>query len=145
MIKLQDVFTYCSKTIKKKAIWLVSNIAANSEADAIALTKFKIMSNLVFAGRDPAHDMRYEAIFAISNIVYNIKDKGNLKELLNLDLMTLLLERLENDDDSGPFCSLILTIVGIILDRSEDAKQIFFRLEGNLILQVLQISPSEEI
>ena len=68
-----------------------------------------------------------------------------MEELLKLDLMTLLLERLENDYDSGPICSLILATVGTLLERSEDAKQIFFRLEGNLILEVLQISPSVQI
>jgi hypothetical protein len=145
MLKLQDVFTYCTKIIRKEALWLVSNIAANSEADAIALTKYTIMSNLMFAGRDTAHDMRKEAIWAISNIVYNIKDKANLDELLKHDLMTLLLERLQYDNDSGPICSMTLTTVGIILERSENAKQVFFRLGGDQILEDVQISPYHEI
>jgi hypothetical protein len=32
---LKKVFTYCSMHVRKDAFWLVSNIAANSEQDAI--------------------------------------------------------------------------------------------------------------
>lgn len=34
---LKKVFTYCTKQTRKEALWLVSNIAANSEADSLAL------------------------------------------------------------------------------------------------------------
>ena len=52
------------------------------------------MTNLIFAGRDTAHDMRKEAIWAISNVTYLIKDDAIIEQLLSQDLMTLLLERL---------------------------------------------------
>ena len=53
-----------------------------------------MMTNILFAGRDTAHDMRKEAIWAISNIIYNIKDERVHKNLIEKDLMTLLIERL---------------------------------------------------
>jgi hypothetical protein len=39
MAKIRNIFTYCTKLIRKEALWLVSNIAANSEADAILIAK----------------------------------------------------------------------------------------------------------
>ena len=42
-----------------------------------------MMTNLIFAGRDNAHDMRKEAIWAISNVVYLIKDEGIIDQMLS--------------------------------------------------------------
>ena len=39
MAKIRNIFTYCTKIIRKEALWLVSNIAANSEAEAVLIAK----------------------------------------------------------------------------------------------------------
>ena len=39
MTRIQNVFTYCTKQVRKETMWLVSNIAANSEQDAMIVAK----------------------------------------------------------------------------------------------------------
>ena len=73
---------------------MVSNIAANSEADAMIIAKSPLMTNLTIAMRDTAHEMRKEAVWAISNVVYNVKDADSIRKLIESEIMTLLLERL---------------------------------------------------
>jgi hypothetical protein len=104
-----------------------------------------MMTNILFAGRDSAHDMRKEALWAISNIIYNIKDQQTLKDLIERDLMTLILERLQHDADSGPICSMCLTTLGILLERSSDSREVFYKLCGEQVLEDLQVSPYHEI
>ena len=145
MTKVQRVFTYGVKQVRKEALWLVSNIAANSEQDATVVANHQMMANILFAGRDNAHDMRKEAIWAISNIVYNIKDTLILKQLVERDLVTLLLERLQYDSDSGPICSMCLTTLSILMERSPEGKEVFFKLCGEDVVQDLQVSPYHEV
>jgi len=42
-----------SKEHKKDTFWLLSNVAANSEADSNAIVKSNLLSNLIQAAADP--------------------------------------------------------------------------------------------
>ncbi len=80
------------------------------------------MTNVIFAGRDQSYEMRKEAIWAISNVVYHVKDKEMIEKFLEMDLMTLILERLQHDTDFGSISSMCLTTLGVLLERSDNAK-----------------------
>ena len=58
--------------MKKEALWLVSNIAANSEQDAIKIIESSLVINLIYACKDNAYEMKKEALWALSNICYMI-------------------------------------------------------------------------
>lgn len=47
---LGKVFTYCTKSVRKEALWVLSNIAANSAVDACAIADHSIMINLLLSG-----------------------------------------------------------------------------------------------
>jgi hypothetical protein len=98
------VFTYCPKNIRKEALWLVSNIAANSEEDANAVADSQVVLNLILSCRDNTIEVRKEAVWAISNICHSLKDKNRLERLLEFDIMAMLLDMLQRDHDSGPIC-----------------------------------------
>ena len=92
--QLKRVFTYCTKTTRKEALWVLSNIAANSEGDAVAIANHQLVINLFYACRDNSFEIRKEAIWTLSNILYQVTDKEVMESLINLDIVTILLERL---------------------------------------------------
>lgn len=65
---IKKVLMFCNKQIKKEAIWLLSNIAANSEQDAESLIDSNIIFNIIHSCRDNLYELRKEAIWAMSNI-----------------------------------------------------------------------------
>lgn len=54
--------------MRKEALWLLSNIAANSEKDASEIIKKGIVSNLVFAAKDKNNELKKEALWVLANI-----------------------------------------------------------------------------
>lgn len=72
---IKAVLGTCSKKVRKEALWLISNIAANSEEDALEIIKKNIISNLVFSAKDRNCDIKKEAIWALSNLCYITTDK----------------------------------------------------------------------
>jgi len=139
------VFTYCTKTTRKEALWVLSNIAANSEADAVAIANHQLIINLFYACRDNSFEIRKEAIWTLSNILYQVTDKEVLESLINLDIVTILLERLQRDHDSGSICSLSLQAVDYLLQKSDNAKNIFDRFGGEGVILDLQLSQFHEV
>lgn len=137
---LKRVFTYCTKVTRKEALWLISNVAANSEQDANALADSPLMLNLLMSCRDTAHEVRKEAVWALSNVVYKITDSARIERIIESDVMSILLEMLVRDADSGSIASLALTSVNELLTKSENARMIFHRLGGQEACEDLQIS-----
>ena len=122
---LKKVFTYCTKLCRKEALWLVSNIAANSEEDANSIADSSLMLNLLCACRDSAHEMRKEAIWALSNIFFKVTDKARIERLVEQDVMSTVLEMLSRDGDSGSIASLGLTTINELLTKSDNAMLAF--------------------
>lgn len=89
---------------------------------------------MFYACRDNAFEIRKEAIWTLSNILYQVTDKGVIEALINLDIVTVLLERLQRDHDSGSICSLSLQAVDYLLMKSENAKNIFDRFGGESVI-----------
>ena len=127
---LKRVFTYCTKQTRKEALWLVSNIAANSDRDSEAIVDSQLMINLLCACRDSAYELRKEAIWVLSNIIHRISDKERVEKLVEMDVMSTLIELLQRDSDSGTISSLGLNAVNQLLTRSDQAKFAFMKLGG---------------
>ena len=122
---IKKVFTYCSKQTRKEAIWLASNIAANSDADAQALCDSQIMVSLLMACRDSAYELRKEGMWALSNIIHRLTDEAHLTKLIEMDVMSCINDILQRDGESGTVASLGLTALNELLTRSDQAKVIF--------------------
>ncbi len=116
---LKKVFTYCPKQTRKEAIWLVSNIAANSDADAQALCDSDLMVYLLMACRDSAYELRKEGIWALSNIIHRMTDQPHLCKLIEMDIMSSLIDILQRDGDSGTVAALGLNALNELLTRSD--------------------------
>ena len=125
------MFTYCTKVTRKEAIWVVSNISANSEADAIAVAKHPSLINLLYACRDNSFDIRKEAIWALSNILYQVNDKETIETLVSMDEVGILIDRLKRDYDSCSICSMLETFSD--------------RLGVEIFVQDLQLSEFHEV
>jgi len=142
---LKRVFIYCQKLTRKEALWLVSNIAANSEEDANALADSLIIGNLLSACRDSSVEMRKEAVWALSNTLNLLHDKDRIERLISMDIMATLLELLQKDEDSGSIASLALSTVNYLLNKSDTAKVVFMRLGGPEVAGDLQLSKFHEV
>jgi hypothetical protein len=68
-----------------------------------------------------------------------------IESLINLDIVTILLERLQRDFDSGSICSLSLQAVDYLLQKSDNAKNIFDRFGGEGVILDLQLSHFHEV
>ena len=142
---LKKVFTYCPKQTRKEAIWLVSNIAANSDADAQALCDSDLMVYLLMACRDSAYELRKEGIWALSNIIHRMTDQPHLCKLIEMDIMSSLIDILQRDGDSGTVAALGLNALNELLTRSDQAKVVFAKLGGEDVVQELQLSQYHEV
>ena len=142
---LKKVFTYCPKQTRKEAIWLVSNIAANSDADAQALCDSDLMVYLLMACRDSAYELRKEGIWALSNIIHRMTDQTHLCKLIEMDIMSSLIDILQRDGDSGTVAALGLNALNELLTRSDQAKVVFAKLGGEDVVQELQLSQYHEV
>ncbi len=80
---LKKVFTYCQKKDRKDAFWVISNIAVNSEQDAIILAQCThVILSILIACKDNAFEMRKEGAWALSNIVYKLPNSGEGAKVL---------------------------------------------------------------
>jgi len=139
---LKKVFTYCTKQTRKEALWLVSNIAANSEADSQALVESPVAQHLLSACRDSSYELRKEGMWALSNLVHKLPDPA---KLVDMDVMSCLIDILQRDGDSGTIASLGLTALNEVLARSEVAKIAFAKLGGEDVVIELQLSQYHEV
>lgn len=96
---IKSILTIGSRTHKKEALWVLSNVAANSEDDAKAIIKKGLMTNLICCANDKNVDLRKEAIWVLSNICYIILDSDTLKELISCDIVTLIYEIIINHNE----------------------------------------------
>jgi hypothetical protein len=87
---------------------VLSNISANSDEDACAVAKHDFMHNLLYSCRDNAFEMRKEAVWAVSNILYRVSDPAVIEHLVSIDIVNVIVERLQRDSDSGSISSLSL-------------------------------------
>lgn len=79
---VKNCITIGSKSHKKEALWLLSNVAANSEEDATAIIKKGLMINLINGAKDRNYDVRKEAIWAISNLCNTIKNSECIIDMI---------------------------------------------------------------
>lgn len=142
---IKRVFTYCTKLTRKEALWLVSNISANSEEDANAIVDSGLFVNLLLACRDSALEMRKEAIWSLSNITHILTDPVRIQTLVEADIMSTMIELLQKDGECGSIASLALTSVNDLLNKSPNALQVFLRRGGEEAVQDLQISSYQEV
>ena len=78
--------------------------------------------------------MRKEAVWAVSNILYRVTDPSVIEHLVSLDIVHVIVERLQRDSDSGSISSLTLQSVDYLIFKSETAKTIFDHFGGESIV-----------
>lgn len=143
---LQRAFTYCDKSTRKEVLWIVSNIAANSEEDANAIVESELVNSLNLHCMDvSSHEIRKEACWALSNVLVKVTEQEVIERVLQKDVVATLLYMLERNQESGAICSLAITGVYHILAKSETAQAIFHRLGGQDIISDFQLSEYHEI
>ena len=116
---------YCTKTTRKEALWLISNIAANSEQEAIAISNSGLFVNLLMSCRDSSFDMRKEAVWAVSNVLHYLQEPATVELIVQQDVMSIMLEMLQRDAESGSVASLALSTINELLTKSETARTAF--------------------
>lgn len=62
-----------SKRDKKEVLWLISNMAANSEEDAISIVNSHLSFTLIMACGDNNYEIRREACWTLSNLCHSLK------------------------------------------------------------------------
>jgi hypothetical protein len=75
---LKLCMTIGTKAHKKEVLWVISNIAANSDEEANAIVKKGLLINLINGAKEKNVDVRKEAIWVISNLCYIVKDEDVL-------------------------------------------------------------------
>jgi hypothetical protein len=119
---VKRTFTYCIKQTRKEALWLVSNIASNSEVEANMLADSSLIVNLLTSCHDSTLLMRKEAIWALTNIVHKMSGRERFENLINMEIITTIIDLLQKDADNGPIATLGLAAIDILLGKSETAK-----------------------
>ena len=69
-------------------------------------------------------------MWALSNVVYKLHDKVMVEKLIECDIMSILLEMLQRDADSGSIASLALTTTNELLNKCDNARVAFLRMGG---------------
>lgn len=98
---IKTVMAIGTKDHKREALWLISNIAANSELDSIALVKKGLVVNLIYASKDNNWEIKREAVWALSNICVSIHEAESLIELIHADVLSLFYDLLLSDSEYG--------------------------------------------
>jgi len=99
----------------------------------------------LIACRDTVHELRKEAVWAMSNVVYFVTDTKLLDSIVDQDVISLILELLQRDQDSGSITSLSLSTLQSLLSKSEKALMVFLRLGGQEVVEYLQMSEFHEV
>lgn len=92
------------------------------------------MHYLLCACRDTSYELRKEGMWALSNLIHKLPDPTKLVEL---DVMSCLIDLLQRDGDSGTIASLGLTALNEVLTRSQPAKVAFAKLGGEDVVAEL--------
>jgi hypothetical protein len=74
-----------------------------------------------------------------------VNDKETIESLVSMDVVGILIDRLQRDYDSGSICSLSLQSVDYLLQKSVNARNIFDRFGGESVVQDLQLSEFHEV
>jgi hypothetical protein len=122
---LKTVLVLGTKDHKKETFWLLSNIAANNEEEAIIIIKKGLLTNLIYGSKDTNLNIRREAIWTISNICAVVQDAKVLNELIMSDVLTLFYDLLIYDHDLGQLMMLTLSGLDHLLKKSPIAKNLF--------------------
>ncbi len=142
---VKKVLTYCQKKDRKEALWLVSNIAANSEIDAVLLAESTIPHNVLMSCKDSSAENRKEAVWALTNIVNKLSDPKLIERLVEADIVGTLIDLLARDIDTGSTASLGLTCLNQLLTRSDNARIAFQKICGQEVVENLQLSQYYEV
>lgn len=134
---MKRTFTYCTKVTRKEALWLVSNIAANGEIEANLLADSTIIMNLLNSCHDSTLIMRKEAVWALTNILHKASGRERIENLVNMDIISTIIDLLQKDGDNGAIATLSMAAVDILLSKSENAKMAFIRKGGQEVLEDL--------
>lgn len=95
--------------MRKEALWLLSNLAANSEEDATEILNSDLITNLIFSAKDKNLDLRKEALWVISNICQIVNDKEYIRKIIYSNVIHLFFDILSYDTEYGLILILILS------------------------------------
>jgi hypothetical protein len=84
-------------------------------------------------------------MWTLSNICYYVKDPRKLALLAEYDLMHVVIDLMNRDFNSGSMMVLCLHIVNDLLEKSEECRITFEKLDGHKAVEDLQISQYTEV
>ncbi len=142
---IKVLFLLGTPKMKKEGLWLLSNIAANSERDAIAIMNIDFFPLLISAALGKNFEMKKEAIYVISNMISSIYDVVVIKKMVDNSVVHMLTEILTYDQESGIILILCLESMKRLFEKNEMAFKSFVSLGGQEIVEQLQFSPYCEV
>lgn len=80
--------------------------------------------------RDSSFDVRKEAVWAVSNVLHYLQEPASIELIIQQDVMSIMLEMLQRDSESGSVASLALSTINELLTKSETGRIAFFNMEG---------------
>lgn len=143
---IHHYFIAGNQSTKKEIAWILSNLAANSEEDAIRLAKSSITYPIIMSIINPNYSTRKEALWVLSNLTHSIHDSQILESLvMEKCAFDGIFHVFKLDCDSGVMMALAMTALKNLLIKSPVCRNLFKRLDGEETLESLQFSPYYEI
>ena len=71
---------YGDPELRRLTMWLISNICCNGDAEIEAVVSSGLVSNITMALRDNTVSVRYEALWALANL---LKQREQITDLLS--------------------------------------------------------------
>eukprot|EP00347_Sterkiella_histriomuscorum_P003385 403364502 len=142
---LDKILGCASKKDKKEALWLISNMAANSEQDSESIILSSISFKLIMLTKDDQYDLRKEASWAISNFCQKATKSILFENLMDKCILDQMISLIQRDGDSGSMMMLVLTAIKNCVTKSEACKERFYLLQGLEEIEGQQYSAYSEI
>ena len=91
---IKSVMIMGTRPMRKEALWVLSNIAADSEESIGLIIRSGLIGNINLAVLDTNIDLRKEAIWTLSNICHTVKDPALIQDLVDSNIVNLYYDRL---------------------------------------------------
>ena len=85
-----------------KTLWLISNILANSEAEALCVAESGILANVRIACHDEDSKVRDEALWTMGSVIVCLKDPQRLKQTVKQFELDKVFLNILRDQTSPP-------------------------------------------
>lgn len=119
-------------------LWVLANIAANSENEAIAVVNNNFLPNLIYYVSSRNYEVKREAVWVLSNICKLVNCEETLVKMVKADIVNVYYDILQNEDsENAQVVMLALSGISCLLSKTSQAKVVFDRLGGFDVLVAL--------